>query len=598
MRLLRSPWSVGLLALVVRLSFFAANLDNPFYLLPILDEARYLDLARLGRHAGAAAWLYMDPLFPWLVSLFFRFTGQVLLLRVLHILLDSATAMVIAHAGRVYFNRRAGRLAGMLYAFYAPAVFFAPLMLKPVLLMHMVAWFFLLLRGRPRFRPRFGWGVFTGAFFLAITLLRANFLLLLPLSLLLVAWLRRRESLSWIAGVVVGFLICGVGFGVVTHRLTGRASLLPRAGGYVVYIANNEANPLGEHRVPDFVLANNPRAMDVYFRRQAEQLTGRPMDTVAASGYWRRRAFAYMTSQPGAWLKTASHRAGQWLSAYEFPSNYNFQLAAAAVRWLGWLPGWGMALSLGLTGLVLAGGKQRHHLYLALPAVVTIATFILFFSYGRLRLPAVPGLLLGAGFLLDQLWLKAARGFGRRAGTWLWLVPVAGLWLVAQFWPHQPVADRVERYNRALADLQLGRIPQVAAVVGVLLAEEPANAQYRFLAANLDLARHRYASAIAGYRSVLALDPQYPGAWHNKGRAHQGLQQWELARQSLATALAREPSGLTRLVLAQVYQRQGDSGRMAACLEAVIEDPTAPAGLRQEARLRRGASRAVATTCP
>ncbi len=595
MRLFRSPWSVGLLALVVRLSFFAANLANPFYLLPVLDEARYLELARLGSHAGAAAWLYMDPLFPWLVSLVFRFTDQVMLPRLVQILLDSATAIIIAHVGKVYFSPRAGRLAGALYAIYAPAVFFSPLLLKPTLSMHMVAWYFLLLSRR----GGFGWGVCAGAYFLAITLLRANFLLLLPLSLLLVAWLRRRDSLIWISGVVVGFLICAIPFGVVTHRLTGQASLLPRAGGYVVFIANNEANPLGEHRVPDFVLANNPDAMDIYFRRQAERLTGEPMDTVEASGYWRRRALGYMAAQPGAWLKTVSHRAGQWLSAYEFPSNYNFQLTAAAVPWLGWLPGWGTALALGLTGLVLAGTEQRRHLCLGLPAVVTLATFMLFFTYGRLRLPAVPGLLLGAGFLLDRLWRQVV-GEGRtaRVATWLRLVPVAGLWSLAQLWPYQPVPDRVERYNRALADLQLGRIPQVAVEAEGLLAEDPGNIQYRFLAANVDLAQHRYASAITGYRSVLAIDPRYPGVWHNMGRAHQGLRQWQLARESLTRALAQEPRSLTRLVLAQVYQRQGDSGRMAACLEAVIRDPTASAGLRQEARLRRRASRALATSCP
>ncbi len=602
MRLRLSSWSLGLIALgalavAVRLAFFVANRDNPFYLLPILDEARYLELARQGRHAGAAAWLYMDPLFPALLSVVLRVVDHILLLRVAYLLLDASTAVLIAWVGGAYFNRRAGWLAGLLYALYAPAVFFSPVLLKPTLLMHVVTWLFVLWRKR----RGFGWGLCAGVFILALTLLRANFLLLLPLCLLLAVWLWRRDArpgmAGWIGGVIVGFLVCALAFAAGTYRLTGRASLLPRAGGYVLFIANNEANPLGEHRAPDFVLTNHPEAMDLYFRRQAERLTGRPMDTVAASAYWRRQALDYMIERPGAWLKTASRRAGQWLAAYEAPSNYDFRLAAAAVPWLGWLPGWGTALALGLPGLVLAAAGNRGRLVLGLPAMITLATFTLFFAYGRLRLPAVPGLLLAAGFLADWLWRRLEHGHARRAGTWLWLLPAAALYLASAWWPHQVVPDRVERYNRALVELQLGRTSQVAATAQDLLAEQPGNVQYRFLAANVALAQERYAAAVEGYQSVLAIDPRYPGVWHNLGRAHQGLEQWDLARDSLVEALAQEPSPLTRMVLAQVYQRLGDAGRAAACLDAVIQDPTASGSLRQDARRRRQETPGPATSC-
>jgi 4-amino-4-deoxy-L-arabinose transferase-like glycosyltransferase len=122
--------------------------------------------------------------------------------------LGAWTALLLVLLGNKIFNRMTGIVAGLLYAFYAPAVYFDGLLLKVTLaafLFTLAIYLFL-----HKDLTEVGSSQYFSGFFLGLTcLVRANFLLILPVVLLAVlvnqnAVFRKRLAMTvfFLAGVV------------------------------------------------------------------------------------------------------------------------------------------------------------------------------------------------------------------------------------------------------------------------------------------------------------------------------------------------------------------------------------------------------------
>jgi 4-amino-4-deoxy-L-arabinose transferase-like glycosyltransferase len=183
-------WQVFLvffLALTLRLLNLRESGDNPLMYFPVLDEAYYIEL---GRKIAGGFWLgedrpfFMDPLYGYFLGAVFRFFGDnLLIVRILQILLDSLSAVLIYVLGTKTWSRTAGFLGGVIYALYRVAFFHDLLVLKTTLTVTMPLLFLLLLLHTLE-RPAWTKWLLLGTFNGVMVYLWASFLLIAPLTLI------------------------------------------------------------------------------------------------------------------------------------------------------------------------------------------------------------------------------------------------------------------------------------------------------------------------------------------------------------------------------------------------------------------------------
>src|SRR5262245_35762605 len=128
--------AIFLLALAVRLVYLWQIRPSPFFDVLMGDARGYDQWARRiadGDWRGQGVF-YQAPLYPYFLGLLYSITGRSLLLvRVIQALIGSASSVLLALAGRRLFSDRAGFIAGLGLALYAPAVFLDGLLQKSTL---------------------------------------------------------------------------------------------------------------------------------------------------------------------------------------------------------------------------------------------------------------------------------------------------------------------------------------------------------------------------------------------------------------------------------------------------------------------------------
>ena len=125
-----APWfalAIFAIALLVRLVHVWQLRRSPFFALLMGDSHGYDEWAR---RIAAGDWFgtevfYQAPLYPYLLAVVFKLAGNSLfIVRLLQTALGTASCLLLAHAGRRFFNERVGLVAGWFLAVVQPAIFF------------------------------------------------------------------------------------------------------------------------------------------------------------------------------------------------------------------------------------------------------------------------------------------------------------------------------------------------------------------------------------------------------------------------------------------------------------------------------------------
>ena len=146
-------------------------------------------------------------------------------------------------------------------------------------------------------------------------------------------------------------------------------------------------------------------------RRYAEQASGRTLRPSEISGFWSRRAMAFISSQPGATARLVLDKLLLSLTNYEFANSYYPELERS-MAWplrVTFLP-WAVILGLSIGGVIASGTgivrrnsrEQSVWPILVVPLTVTVS-LLLFFVNSRYRLPAIPGLCLLAAWGVSRI---------------------------------------------------------------------------------------------------------------------------------------------------------------------------------------------------
>lgn len=582
-RIPRWTWWLLVAAALWRLAYVAVQSGaDPTLDRPAFDGAYYVDWARAlaGGEGSPGGAFYLAPLYPYALSLVFRFFGDGLFVPMLiQQVAAVATAVVLSLGARKRLGSGAP-LGASLFLLHQPLAFFASRPLSEALAVPLLLLALLALWGKTD-RASGGAGLLAGLAVLA----RPNLLLV---------------ALVWIAGalccgrrkqaalVLAGVLLVVLPVTVRNARVSGHAVLVSSNAGITLYHGNGPG-AAGTYTAPPGFSGSVSEQ-----RREATGLarlaSGKPMDDVEADAWWRREALRARRADPPGTLGLLVRRLGLLLDSREIGLDYAPALDTNPLR-LSWrfpperdLPLVPLALLLALAALGFgACGLRRSGGWEGWGAVAACAlTPLLFYMASRYRVPMAALLCLPAGRGLSVLLRLDKPRSGRSLRRSVAIALVIGLWSLGGYcllaraqcrnWStaglSQGLSQRALAYReagdltRALRDaVRAAELAPRSALVrynlGVVQGASgaPALAEESFLAATrLDppgraaaagdlaqmwIAGGRAAEAIPLLREALEGSPAHAVCWNNLVVGLHQLGRREQARAALEKAQAR-----------------------------------------------------------
>ena len=503
------------LRLAVLLQFREAN---PLFAHPVIDAWHYDNLAReflrLGHWPEPGAF-FQPPAYPFFLAMVYAVFGESYTwARLVQAVLGSFSCVVVYALGCHLHGRRTGLIAGLITAGYGPLIFFDLDLLAPVLI---VFWsclgLWLLLISARRENPLFllAAGLCLGAATACWPIIG----LACGLTMALMLWSGRRNPKQATSGVLV--LALGVIIPLLpslVHNLGhGQRVLVSTNGGINFYIGNN---PHWQESValrpgyPWETIVNLPYRL--HGPAQVEK--------VGSSKLFTRESLHFIRSQPGQYLRNQLVKLYQIGYGYEIMRNtdlYFFKQYSPVLDRLLFSRPWlkfpfGLLLPLAVIGIVLSLTRlNREHHFLLAYLLAVAAGLLFFFVTARYRVVLVPLLAiygaLGAGEMAGMM--RRSRGQGLAL---LLAVALLGLFCNLDiFNQEQRVTGPI---HRAQAPFTLGRV-----------ALEEGRAQ----------------EALPWLEESLRIDPDYPDAWVDLGRAKHALGDSSGAIQAMLQAASVAP---------------------------------------------------------
>jgi len=561
---------IALVTLIIRFAYFLQHIASPFFARLLLDQHYYDLCARQLAGAGGDMIDGFRPLlYPLFLSAFYALdldSGMIFSIIAQHILGVGMTVMVAWLAMRMFGNTRAGIVAGLLFCFSAPPLYFEGELLIATLFsfLLLLLWIvvFQALESSTSRRAIVLWLV-SGMVMGLAAQARPNalpLLLFFPLLALfrLVQSTRKADRMSAIhcrqdvgdtasrtADILsaspasptisrlawhpllalLGLLLIQSAFGLVNAKYSGSFSLMTQAGGINLYLGNSQkADGMiprqsrhvvyeGKYRDPIQVMAEQGY-------REASGKIG-TLSPTEVSNYWKEKAIEEIQNDPARWLGLMARKSWLMLWSHEVPNNRSLSFAASQeTPMLLWLPvRWWLLLALLPWGLAALIKKGRHELVLwSLSFLVLFSgTVVLFFVNSRFRIPLWPGLAILGGGGATYLWSSLKT---RHFPPTPIIFSVALLLLSAINWfgiPPDPIENDLSM--RASAYYDQGRYEEALPDILECIKIAPNNPRYHFVFGNILLAQEKPDIAIRAYLKALSLDPTDPMFHNNIGIA-------------------------------------------------------------------------------
>lgn len=378
---------------------------------------------------GGERTYHQAPLYPYFVAAVYWCFGRATeTLGYVQALLGALTCALTALLARRLVSPFAGWVAGLLLAFMGQYYFYDAFTLRDGPLALLTVVLALLLDTavkRDRARDWLAAGAALGVF----TLAKETGLPLLLLTLLVLAWVRRREP----------------------RRLLRVAALLLVAWGLVCAPAFWRNHSVGaptfklSTRGPEVLVVGNARGQDgVGWDVPADTLRRILMDANFSLLRTAQLVLASHAAEPSGLLELQWRKTTAFFNGYEEPNNADFYLHAAHLDTLrlGFV-GFGVVSALALLGLLLGLPRRRE---LAVPYLLLLAlsaSVISLYMLGRFRLHVLPLFALFAALTLD--WLVRCLQTRRHAALLLAAMPLA----VFLRWtsPDEITTRRIEAYS-------------------------------------------------------------------------------------------------------------------------------------------------------
>jgi tetratricopeptide (TPR) repeat protein len=536
---------------------------------------------------------YQTPLYPYALAVIYKIAGHnLLIVRLGQAVLGAASCVLLAQAGRRFFDHRAGLLAGGLLCVYAPAIFFDAVIQKSSLDLFLMA-LTLALLGEFLARPQWKWiaaaGVAIGAFMINRENARVLYFVIAG-WLLAGTWTAPlRARLKWIVVFTAAVAATLLPVGLRNYHVGGQFLVSTSQLGPNFYIGNHAGAP----GVYDPLVIDRG---DVAFERAdavslAERAAGRALSAGEVSDFWMARGLEFARSQPGAWLALLGRKLGLTFAAAEVADTESIEVYAdysfvlRALRWVNF----GVVLPLAVLGIWLTRSDWRKLSVLYASLAGMALAVAIFYVMARYRFPIVPILLVFAGAALSALPLIREG----RSGSWL---PGLAAALVVAALSNTLGRDT---YDETYANLgkeltRAGRAAEAVPLLEKAVAQAANDAPARF---NLGVALNAVGEkerALEQFSTAVSLRPDYFEAHGALALALGEMGRSEEALAHFETAVRLRPDSAEALcnlgqALAQFDQPQPAMDRFREALRIKPGYPKAHAGLgavlQQQGRL-------------
>jgi Flp pilus assembly protein TadD len=574
----RRSWAGALvllaaLALALRAIYLFELRDTAFFSILIGDSLQFDMLARRilsGDWTGSDVF-YQAQLYPYLLALAYSVFGHdPFIVRVLQSILGAASCVLLAVAGRRFFDARTGLIAGGLLAIYPPAIFFDGLIHKssPDLFIITVL---LVAIAACTDSPRPRWLLLAGVALGALAWNRENARVLYPLIavwlLLLNSRVPLRTRATWVAIFTAGMAAVLVPVALRNARISGEFFVTTSQFGPNFYIGNHRGASGGyEPLVPGRGNALFEREDAI---RIAEAGRGRTLTPGEVSDYWWERTVADIREAPGVWLGLLARKAWLTFAAGEPIDTESIEAYAASsrlLRALAWFD-FGILMGLALFGVWMTRARWRMLLVLYGTFVVMAISVVMFFVFARYRFPLAPLAMLFAAAALASL--LEVRTMPSRS----WLA-AAGLSVGVAVLLHLPVRTSTdETYaNYGSELLRLGRPGEAVPLLRDAVRTDPSHVPVRLsLALALQQTQQREA-ALEELNTAVRVDPQsaeaHAGlaiALHQQGKPQDAIVHYR-------EAIRLKPDSVEAMSnLALALQEIGDSAAAISQFQRAIE---------------------------
>jgi type IV pilus biogenesis/stability protein PilW len=500
---------------------------------------------------AAGDWLgtgvfYQAPLYPYFLGVLQLFLGHSLgLIRFLQIILGSLACALTFRIGQKLFSRRAGIAAGLILAFYAPAIFFDGLIEKSILDLILITVLLDLLVAANKERSWARW-VGAGVVLGLLGLSRENALILAPVIGFWI-WLSIAERslagrLRYLGLFLGGMLLILFPIGLRNFVAGGEFKLTTSQFGPNFFIGNNAGADGTYGSIRNVIGETQLEGPDA--KRLAERAAGQKLTAGEVSSYWFERSLDYIKSRPSDWLRLLGLK---WLLVWnsreieDSDDFYIYQNFSWLLTLFAWFDHFGILAPVAALGVVLTWQQWRKIWLLYGMMVALAASVALFYVFGRYRFPLVPLLALLAGAGVTEVWQLL------KARAWRPLLPALAVLLVAEVivnWPIRAVrGPGAAGYNNlANAYSKQGKVDQAITTALKAIEVQPDYGVAHYNLGNLYAQESRFDAAQKHYEEALRLLPNYAEAHSNYGQLLAERGQIEIGMEHFRKAIALNPT--------------------------------------------------------
>jgi tetratricopeptide (TPR) repeat protein len=357
-----------------------------------------------------------------------------------------------------------------------------------------------------------------------------------------------RVAVSALA-VLVGFMVL---LGVRNHAAFGEFYIFSPQGAVNLYIGNaryadGKAAVAPPTRYPYDVAADPAEdSVTLACRQAAAEETGRMLSDRELSRYYVSRTFSEISADPAAWTGLVIKKAYYFLNSYErsdvkllprFIEQHSRVLKLPLLNF-------GTLMVLGAAGMFLAALRRNRMAWIPAAGFAAYAVnTVMFFVLWRFRLPAVPFLLMFAGYGAREIYLLLRRrswktlAMTAAIAAAVSLVSFSGLWDVREeeWEAHYLINEgglyaKAEQYDRAIE------------VYKEAIEADPSNARSYFYLGKVYATQGMPGESKEMMDRATALNPSYrPFANLTLGVAMAGAGDYERAAAFFAAALEADP---------------------------------------------------------
>src|SRR5438552_3845904 len=495
--------------------------NAPFFALLMGDARGYDEWAQ---RIAAGDWIgrdvfYQAPLYPYFLASIYWIAGRSpALVRIAQAVIGSCSCVLIAAAARRLFSARAGLVAGLMLAVYAPAIFFDGLLQKSVLDVFFVClalWLTANITAEQRSRQLMPWRwLALGLGLGGLSLTRENALVFIAVIL---GWAILRFGVRAAA-------VFTLGAAIVMLPVAARNSMV--GGGFYVTTSQFGTNFfIGNHRGADgtYQSLRYGRGAPEYERQDAAELAEselhRKLTPREVSRFWTARTLAFIVSEPGAWLKLMARKTALLVNATEMVDTEDQESYAewsAVLRLLGPVTHFGVLVPLAFAGM-LATWSGRSRLWVLYALLIVYALSVMFFFvFARYRYPLVPMLTLfaaagGLAAIAEIQSFQRAGFFLVRPASRKLILQVTAVATVAIFvnWPMGSASAMraVTATNAGIALALSGRVVEALHEFRQAIDLDSGSAKAYWNLGNTLASEDHWAEAIAALRRAAELDP-------------------------------------------------------------------------------------------